>query len=478
MAKFPQVGDDFGAYRITDQIGQGGMGVVYAAEQSGLGRTVALKVLAPQYAAQDDYHERFVREASTLARLDSVHVIHIYDHGEQDGCLYIAMQNVRGGDLGQAIKAQGGLPVREAATVVAQTAGALHDAHAAGVIHRDVKPSNVLLRDASDDLHAYLCDFGIAQGDQPGLTVAGSVAGTMGYMAPERCRGEAASPASDIYALGCVLWTTLAGRPPFAGTDVEVGLAHLNEPVPQFEETDPLARMVNAVLRRSMAKDAAARYPDAAAMRRDLRAVADRARTRDDLRLVPGRGGRGPGGPGASGTGGSHPSSPSAPSSSGHSAGSSPNRRTPPPYRGDAASAGSSAGLPARPGAPRSTPGGARKAPPPYAPPGGGRGSSPSNPAHPHPGGAPSRGSSASNPATPLPRPAPRAGGSSPSNPARPLPAQRPSSRPSGPPPLHGAPARPNAPSSSGGPSGQVIAALAVAAAAVVVLLVVVLLTV
>lgn len=477
MAKFPQVGDDFGAYRITGQIGQGGMGVVYAAEQAGLGRTVALKVLSPQYAAQDDYHERFVREAATLARLDSVHVIHIYDHGEQDGCLYIAMQNVRGGDLGQAIKAQGGLPVRDAATVVAQTAGALHDAHTAGVIHRDVKPSNVLLRDASDDLHAYLCDFGIAQGDQPGLTVAGSVAGTMGYMAPERCRGEAASPASDIYALGCVLWTTLAGRPPFAGTDVEVGLAHLNEPVPQFQETDPLARMINAVLRRSMAKDPAARYPDAAAMRRDLRAVADRARTRDELRLVPDRGERG-GIAGSSGTGGSHPSSPS---SSGHSSGSSPHRRTPPPYRGDAASAGSSAGLPARPGAPR--PGGARKAPPPYAPPGGGnsRGSSPSNPAHsnpahsnparPHPGGGPSRGSSASNPATPLPRPAPRPGGSSPSNPSTP-------SRPVGPPPLVGAAPRPNRPASSGGPSGQAIAALAVAAAAVLVLLIVVLLTV
>ncbi|MDQ1103576.1 serine/threonine-protein kinase [Nocardioides zeae] len=473
MAKFPQVGDDFGPYRITDQIGHGGMGVVYAAEQAGLGRTVALKVLSPQYAAQDDYHERFVREASTLARLDSVHVIHIYDHGEQDGCLYIAMQNVRGGDLGQAIKAQGGLPVRDGATVVAQTAGALHDAHAAGVIHRDVKPSNVLLRDSSDDLHAYLCDFGIAQGDQPGLTVAGSVAGTMGYMAPERCRGEAASPASDIYALGCVLWTTLAGRSPFAGTDVEVGLAHLNEPVPQFRETDPLARMVNAVLRRSMAKDPAARYPDAAAMRRDLRAVADRARTRDDLRLVPDRGERG-GVAGSPATGGSHPSSPSSPSSassSGHSASSSPNRRTPPPYRGDAASAGSSAGLPVRPGAPR--PGGARKAPPPYAPPGGGhsRGSSPSNPAYPHPGGGPSRGSSASNPATPLPRPAPRPGASSPSNPSHP-------SRPVGPPPLVGAGQRPDRPASSGGPSGQAIAALAVAAAAVLVLLIVVLLTV
>ncbi|MDF9717443.1 serine/threonine-protein kinase, partial [Nocardioides sp. ChNu-99] len=323
MAKFPEVGDKFGSYRVTDQIGQGGMGVVYAAEQAGLGRTVALKVLAPQYAAQGDYQERFVREASVLARLDSVHIIHIYDHGEQDGCLYIATQYVTGGDLGQAIKQGEGMPVREAAEIVAQTAGGLHDAHKAGVIHRDVKPSNVLLRDRSDDLHAYLCDFGIAQGGQPGLTVAGSVAGTMGYMAPERCRGEAATPASDIYALGCVLWTALAGRPPYHGTDVEVGLAHLSEPVPQFVEGDPMARIVNAVLRRSMAKDPAARYPDAASMRRDLRTVVDRARTQPELRLVPDLGeptlpgapavrpaGRGPGPVGGTPSRGSSPSGP------------------------------------------------------------------------------------------------------------------------------------------------------------------------
>ncbi|MFW6775353.1 protein kinase domain-containing protein [Nocardioides sp. CPCC 205120] len=507
MAKFPEVGDQFGSYRVTGQIGQGGMGVVYAAEQTGLGRTVALKVLAPQYAAQGDYQERFVREASVLARLDSVHIIHIYDHGEQDGCLYIATQYVTGGDLGQAIKQGEGMPVREAAEIVAQTAGGLHDAHKAGVIHRDVKPSNVLLRDRSDDLHAYLCDFGIAQGGQPGLTVAGSVAGTMGYMAPERCRGEAATPASDIYALGCVLWTALAGRPPYQGTDVEVGLAHLSEPVPQFVEGDPMARIINAVLRRSMAKDPAARYPDAASMRRDLRTVVDRARTQPELRLVPDLGeptlpgapavrpaGRIPGPAGGAPSRGSSPSgpglgrptgttgpvgrtgAPGAPGSggTGGTGGSRPAAGLPPrpggpaapggaagtPYRGDAASRGSSAGHPAHRG------------PVP--------GSSPSNPAHratPQGTGSgarplpqrPAAPSSGSNPSIRPPAGRPGGPGAPGPRPAPPRPAG-----PTGPAARKGA-SRPSGSTGTSGPSVQAIAAVAIAAIAVVVLLVVLL---
>ncbi|MDT9594903.1 protein kinase [Nocardioides zeae] len=462
MAKFPEVGDQFGPYTITSQIGQGGMGVVYAAEQSGLGRTVALKVLAPQYAAQDDYHERFVREASTLARLDSVHVIHIYDHGEQDGCLFIAMQNVRGGDLGQAIKASGGLGVRDGAELVGQTAAALHDAHKAGVIHRDVKPSNVLLRDHSDDPHAYLCDFGIAQGNQPGLTVAGSVAGTMGYMAPERCRGEAATPATDIYALGCVLWTTFAGRAPYSGTDVEVGLSHISDPIPQFVEDTPIARMVNAVLRRSMAKDPAARYPDAAAMRRDLRAISDRARGQGEIRLQPDQGGgKGLGGP--SGTGGSSAGARSAPSTPSGASSPSGVRARPTGPRLDAPPPRSAGG-----------PGGPGRVDQPSQ---GSRGSSPVLPAR--PGAGRHGGSSASNPAAPLPR---RPEGSSASNPthrassspSNPSQVSHPAQRPAG--ASTGSPARP-ASGGSGGPSGQAIAALAVAAGAVVILLIVVLLT-
>lgn len=462
MAKFPQVGDEFGAYRITGQIGQGGMGVVYSAEQSGLGRTVALKVLAPQYAAQADYQERFVREATVLARLDSVHIIHIYDHGERDGCLYIATQYVTGGDLGHAIKdAPGGLPVREAAEVVAQTAAALYDAHKAGVIHRDVKPSNVLLRDRSSELHAYLCDFGIAQGGQPGLTVAGSVAGTMGYMAPERCRGEAATPASDVYALGCVLWASLAGSPPYSGTDVEVGLKHLSEPVPQFREADPISRIINAVLRRSMAKNPAERYPDAAAMRRDLKAVVERTRLQPELRLAAATPGGAPAAQRPS-TGGSRPGSSVVAPGAGRPSG--PPNRPPsgPPV-------GPPVGRPSSPPVP-----GTRRPPAPVR----SQGSSPSHqPSHPsspqqralppapgrglppQPAGPQRSGSSTSNPAHPAASSRP----SNPSNPARPQPSPpRPSARPQ---------PRPQA-GASGGPGGQALAALVVGGLVVVALLV------
>ncbi|WP_052336226.1 serine/threonine-protein kinase [Nocardioides alkalitolerans] len=449
MAKFPQVGDEFGAYRITGQIGQGGMGVVYSAEQSGLGRTVALKVLSPQYAAQADYQERFVREATVLARLDSVHIIHIYDHGERDGCLYIATQYVTGGDLGQAIKqAEGGLPVREAAEVVAQTAAALYDAHRAGVIHRDVKPSNVLLRDRSSELHAYLCDFGIAQGGQPGLTVAGSVAGTMGYMAPERCRGEAATPASDVYALGCVLWASLAGAPPYSGTDVEVGLQHLSEPVPQFRETDPTSRIVNAVLRRSMAKNPAERYPDAAAVRRDLRAIVDRTRSQPDLRLVkatPGAAGRPGGLSSPSGTGGSRPDL-SRPS--GAAVGPRPRPQPPvgppPPPRRAPQGPPPRGSSPSHPSSPQH-----RTLPPPPA--AAGRRDLPQQPGG-RPGEPPRRGSSASHPTHPV-RPAP---------PGRPSPSGRPPAR-------GGAPAPPP----SRGLQGQALAALVVGGLVLVALVVV-----
>lgn len=275
MARFPDIGDAFGVYEITGTIGRGGMGVVFAADDTRLGRAVALKVLAPQFAEQEDYRERFIREASTLASLDSPHVIHIYDSGERDGCLYIATQYITGGDLGQLVKAYGPVPVGPAARIVSQVAWALQDAHAAHVIHRDVKPNNVLLRDTPDEPYAYLCDFGIAQGAQPGLTQAGSVAGTLAYMSPERCRGEGATPSSDIYALGCLLWTALVGSTPYGGSDVEMGMGHLNGPVPQVVSHSRALHELNQVLQRSMAKNPADRYPTAATMRADLKRLAD-----------------------------------------------------------------------------------------------------------------------------------------------------------------------------------------------------------
>ncbi|MCW2814479.1 MAG: Serine/threonine protein kinase, partial [Nocardioides sp.] len=271
MARFPSVGEEFGSYRIVRQLGRGGMGVVFAAEHRGLGRTVALKVLSPELAGQDDYRARFSREATVLARLDSPHVVQVLDHGEHDGCLYIATQYVAGGDLADALRRYGPVPVATAAQIAEQVAWALGDSHAAGVVHRDVKPSNVLLREVSTEVFVYLCDFGIAQDRDPGFTAPGAVAGTFAYLAPERLRGEPATPAADVYALGCVLFTSLIGAAPYAGSDVEIGMSHLNAPVPQVVESSPVAASVNAVLRRAMAKDPAARHPDARALRQELR---------------------------------------------------------------------------------------------------------------------------------------------------------------------------------------------------------------
>ncbi|WP_134738598.1 protein kinase [Nocardioides sp. 503] len=265
-----------GRYRIDAVLGSGAMGVVYAATDTTLGRTVAMKVMSGALAASPEFRARFRREAEVLARLDSPHVVSIYDHGEADGLPYLITQLVAGGDLGVLLSARGPLPPRLALRVCAQVAQALAAAHAVGVVHRDVKPSNVLLRDPdAADLHAYLCDFGIAQtdaGDATALTQAGGVAGTWGYLAPERGRGAPASPASDVYALGCVLWAALSGAPPYTGSDIEIALAHERGPVPRLATDSALARGLNRVLARTLAKDPAKR-PDAATLRAELLAL-------------------------------------------------------------------------------------------------------------------------------------------------------------------------------------------------------------
>jgi hypothetical protein len=275
----PQVGSDFGGYRIDAEIGRGGMGVVYRAWQHRLGRPVALKVLATDAAAEPGYRDRFGREAAALARLDSPHVIQIHDHGEVDGNLYLAMQLVSGPDLAKVL-ASGPLPPRRALGVVAQVAAALGDAQAVGVVHRDVKPGNVLLRqraDHDDEDFAYLCDFGIARtvADVPGDgTGTGGVVGTIGFLAPERIDGAAASGASDVYSLGCLLWTVLTGAQPYTGSAAQVLRAHLDAPAPRLDGDDPRTAAVNDLLGAMMARDPAAR-PDARGIRERIRAIRD-----------------------------------------------------------------------------------------------------------------------------------------------------------------------------------------------------------
>lgn len=276
--RVPNVGEEFGRYRLDRVLGQGGMGIVFAATDPRLGRTVALKVITGVLARSPEFRARFQAEAAALARLDSPYVIAIHDHDEVDGTPYIVTQYVDGADLGTLLKEQGSLPARQALLLCAQLARGLGDAHRVGVVHRDVKPGNVLLRGAgTDDLHAYLCDFGIARSegiDGPAPTATGMVAGTWSYLSPERTAGLPASPASDLYALGCLLWACLTGREPYQGTDVQIALAHQTAPIPQLPGSGAFVDGLNAVIARALAKDPADRYDDAAVLRADLERLA------------------------------------------------------------------------------------------------------------------------------------------------------------------------------------------------------------
>ncbi len=236
---------------------------------------MALKVVSSAVGDTAEFRRRFEREAAVLARLDSPHIIKIYEYGTEAGCPFIATQYVAGGDLGGLIGAWGAMPPALALRVCAQIADALQDAHRVGVVHRDVKPSNVLLRDSrAAEPHAYLCDFGIARGAQDGLTAPGAVAGTWSYLAPECGRGEPGGPASDVYALGCLLWAGITGRAPYVGTDVEIAVAHQRAPLPVLDGDDPLSLALNQVMARTMAKDPADRYDDLEELRGDLLAAA------------------------------------------------------------------------------------------------------------------------------------------------------------------------------------------------------------
>ncbi|WP_141014525.1 serine/threonine-protein kinase [Nocardioides sambongensis] len=278
----PRVGEEFGRYRLDRLIGQGGMGMVFAATDLRLHRTVALKVITGALAASDEFRDRFQHEAEALAQLDSPYVVTIHDHDEIDGTPYIVMQYVDGTDLSTRLRASGALPARTALQIAAQLARGLSDAHRRGVLHRDVKPANVLLRGLDqDDPHAYLCDFGIARSegiDGPAPTATGMVAGTGSYLAPERADGHPATPASDLYALGCVLWVALTGSEPYSGTEVQIALAHQRAPVPQLTGTTPLIGRLNALFAGLLAKDPADR-PDSATVRTELEALAAEAPT-------------------------------------------------------------------------------------------------------------------------------------------------------------------------------------------------------
>jgi len=272
---YPVPGARIGRFRIVEQLGQGGMGVVYRAVEENLGREVALKIVAPLYAHDPDFQERFSREARAQASLESAHVVAVYAHGEEDGYLYIASQLIVDGDLGQLIRTAGVPPLVDALSVIEQVATGLADAHDAGLVHRDIKPGNVLVRIRGNAVRAYLADFGIARRMDAASTRFGSSAvGTPTYMAPELHGGAVASFVTDVYSLGCLLWVALTGTPPYTGkSDYQIVAAHVNQEIPQLAGTSPMVQATNRILQRAIAKEPSERYPTAAAMQADLQAA-------------------------------------------------------------------------------------------------------------------------------------------------------------------------------------------------------------
>ncbi len=242
----PAIGSTLAGYRLDALIARGGMGVVYRATHLALDRPVALKVIARHLADDEGFRNRFLRESRLAARLDHPNVVPVFDAREEDGELIVAMRLVEGGDLRKRIRTDGPMPPEEALDLLGQVADALDAAHAAGIVHRDVKPHNILL----EGDRAYLSDFGLAKalGDS-GVLSGTSIVGTVEYMSPEQWRGEKVGPAADVYSLGCVLYEALTGVVPYAR---------------QAESVEPeMPQGLDRVIERAVAKDPAGRYATA-----------------------------------------------------------------------------------------------------------------------------------------------------------------------------------------------------------------------
>jgi eukaryotic-like serine/threonine-protein kinase len=263
-----------GRYELQEVIGGGGMATVYRAWDRAQRRPCAVKVLAEGLSRDEQFRLRFRQEAQAARGLAHPHIVAVYDYGESDPHHYIVMEYVARGTLRELLKREGALQEATAARLAAEVADALAYAHERGVIHRDIKPQNILL---TEDGAAKVADFGIARSvDTTSLTRTGFVMGTVQYLSPEQARGEAAGPASDLYALGVVLFEMLAGRVPFDGDSaVGIALRHLGEPPPDPKRIRPdLSESMTAIVTRLLAKFEGERYPTAAALAVDLRRVA------------------------------------------------------------------------------------------------------------------------------------------------------------------------------------------------------------
>jgi tRNA A-37 threonylcarbamoyl transferase component Bud32/CheY-like chemotaxis protein len=265
-------------YRIEERIGRGGMGLVYRAEHLNLRRRAAIKIIAPELAETSGFRERFNREARIAAALQHPNIVTVYDAGEEDGLLYLAMQYIEGNDLSAVLRSQGRLRPYRALDVCRQVAAALDAAHAQGLIHRDVKPANVLIEGRT----AFLTDFGLTKrmdGTRTQLTKAGDVVGTIHYVAPEQIEGGRVDARSDIYSLGCLVYHCLSGELPFArDSDVAVIYAHLSDEPPRLTSVRPeLPAGLDAVIAKALEKAPERRFKSCADLMSAARAVIDAA---------------------------------------------------------------------------------------------------------------------------------------------------------------------------------------------------------
>jgi serine/threonine protein kinase len=271
MEKTLRPATELGGYRVESVLGEGGMGIVYLATQLGLGRHVALKVLAPELAQDEEFRQRFIRESIAAAALDDPNILPVYDAGEAGGYFFISMRHVVGSDLGRILAGRGRLTRRHVLEIVEQIGGALDAAHQAGLVHRDVKPGNILVDRKGI---AFLCDFGLATRGPVGADESGLFLGTIDYCSPEQIAGRAVDGRADLYALAAVAYHALAGAPPFEReTEVATANAHLDDPLPGSQE---IPDALYAVLAKAMAKKPSARYATTADFAEAFAAALDR----------------------------------------------------------------------------------------------------------------------------------------------------------------------------------------------------------
>jgi serine/threonine protein kinase len=272
------IGSTFAGHRVDGIAGRGGMGVVYRATDLTLDRSVALKLIAPSLAMDPVFRARFERECRLAAAIDHPHAVPLFHAGEEDGLLYVTMRYVEGTDLRELLRANGRLEPLRAVTIVDEVAGALDAAHRHGLVHRDVKPANVLISSRGGRERAFLTDFGVCKQrtQLSELTGTGLAIGSADYMAPEQAYGAEVDGRADVYSLGCVLFQTLTGAVPYdRDSDLDKLWAHAHEPPPDLRDVRPdLPSRLGEVLARSMAKDPSDRYESAGELGREALAAA------------------------------------------------------------------------------------------------------------------------------------------------------------------------------------------------------------